>query len=99
VPCLTAIGTQERHHDCFDPRYRDPRRSATAPDLRTEIGELSVAREAFAGMPAGEHEGDFVIRRLYLKAATGDSYVLVLPWAELERHRLASAQARGPTPD
>lgn len=67
--------------------------------LRTEIGEVSVAREAFAGIPAGEHEGDFVIRRLYLKAATGDSYVLVLPWAELADHKLASAEARGPTPD
>ncbi|MGH8566535.1 MAG: hypothetical protein ACREXU_00590 [Gammaproteobacteria bacterium] len=60
--------------------------------LRTEIGELSIAREAFAGVPAGEHEGDFVIRRLYLKAATGDGYVLVVQWAEIEGHRLASAK-------
>ncbi|MGH8566587.1 MAG: hypothetical protein ACREXU_00875 [Gammaproteobacteria bacterium] len=66
--------------------------------LRTEIGELSVAREAFAGIPAGEHEGDFIIRRLYLKAAIGDGSVLVVQWAELEGHRLASAEARGPTP-
>ncbi len=67
--------------------------------LRTEIGELSIAREAFAGIPAGEHEGDFVIRRLYLKAATGDGYVLVLPWAELADHRLASTETLDPTPD
>ena len=67
--------------------------------LRTEIGELSIAREAFAGIPAGEHEGDFVIPKLYLKAATGDSYVPVLQWTTLERHRLASAEAGAPTPD
>ena len=66
--------------------------------LRTEIGELSVAREVFAGIPAGEHEGDFVIRRLCLKAATGDGSVLGLPWSELADHKLASAE-RGPTPD
>jgi hypothetical protein len=66
--------------------------------LRTGIGELSVAREVFAGVPAGEHEGDFSFLGCTSRWQSGMATRWRCSGAELEGHRLASAEARGPTP-